>query len=141
MDCVFGLHTMLFEKMVRMDASPKRYTENSFDHLNRSSRPEYEKMRVLIEEWCGHVPDSERKELIRRFASGDDNAFHSAFLELYVHELLLVTGHIVTFHPEVSDVSKRPDFLATAADGSETIVECTVATEISSIDRAAQARI
>ena len=132
---------MIFSKKARTDTSPKSYSESTYSYLNRSARPEYDRIRTLIEGWCGHVPDDERHEFVQRITSGDDLAFHSAFLELYTHELLLATGHSVTFHPQLPGTSKRPDFLVTDGDGNEAIIECTVATEDSDSDRAAQARL
>ena len=132
---------MIFSQTTRTETSAKSYTESTFSHLDRSARPEYERIRALITEWCDRVPDDERHEFVQRITSGDDVAFHSAFLELYTHELLLATRHTVTFHPALPDTSKRPDFLATDASGNESIVECTVATEDSDADRAAQSRL
>ena len=132
---------MLFKQTTRTDESPKSCAESTYAHLDRSCRPEYERIRTLIEDWCARVPSLERNEFIQRITSGDDLAFHSTLLELYTHELLLSTGHDVRFHPEPPDTTRRPDFLAVAQDGSQTVVECTVATEDSDGERAAQARL
>ena len=74
---------------------------------------------------------------MNRFTSNRDVDFHSAFLELYIHELLRRTHHKVELHPGLPSIPRQPDFLATAEDGSECIVECTVATETSDRDRGA----
>jgi hypothetical protein len=111
-----------------------------YEYMDRTARPECAKVRELIEEWLSSVPEPERDEFIRRFQSCDDIAFHSAFLELYAHSLLRATHHSVEFHPRLAGTTKRPDFLAKGVDGRELIVECTVATEESAADRAAQAR-
>lgn len=132
---------MIFTQNARTDTSPKTHRESTFLHIDRSARPEYGRIRTLIEDWCSRVPETERHEFIQRIKSGDDLAFHSAFLELYTHELLLATRHSVVFHPKLTDTSRRPDFLATDSEGQELIVECTVATEDSDADRAAQARL
>ena len=132
---------MIFSQNSRTDTSPRSYTESTFAHLDRSACSEYGRIRSLIEEWCSRVPDDERHEIIRRITPGKDLALHSAFLELYTHELLLATGHSVTFHPVLLGTRKRPDFLVTDHDGNEAIIECTVATEESDSDRAAQARL
>ncbi len=132
---------MIFSQNIRTNTSPKSYTESIFLYLDRSARPEYGRIRALIEDWCNRTPEAERHEFIQRITSGDNLAFHSAFLELYTHELLLTTRHLVVFHPELTGTSKRPDFLATDPNGNKLIVECTVATEDSDADRAAQARL
>ena len=131
----------MFNNSIRTDASPKTYSESLFAFLDRSGRPEYEKVRVLISDWIAHVPPTERDDFVRRITSGQDVVFHSAFLELYVHELLTATGQSVTFHPELSGTKKRPDFRAVGSRAGKAIVECTVATEDSDKDRAAQARL
>jgi hypothetical protein len=132
---------MIFSQNVRTDTSPRNYTESTFAHLDRSARPACGRIRAQICDWCNQVPDSERREFVQRIRSSDDLLFHSAFLELYTHQLLLATRHSVVFHPELAGTSKRPDFLATDSDGREFFIECTVATEDSSTDRAAQARL
>ena len=135
------LKIMLFAQTIRTDSSPRGYTESAFAHLDRSARDECKAIRMQIENWCARVPESDRNEFIKRFTSGNDSAFHSAFLELYIHELLLTTGHHVLFHPDVPESTNRPDFRATDASGHETIVECTVASEESELERAAHARL
>jgi hypothetical protein len=132
---------MLFTRNQRTDSGPRRYTESMYEFLDRSARHEYEKIRTLLEDWCTRVPDTEHNEFIQRITSGDDHAFHAAFLEIYTHELLICTNHNIVIHPELSDSTKRPDFLASAQDGTECIVECTVATEESVKERAAKARL
>ncbi|MCD0458621.1 hypothetical protein [Roseiconus lacunae] len=132
---------MIFTQTIRKDTSPKSYTESTFSYLDRSSRPDCGRIRSLITDWCDRVPNDERHEFVQRIKSGDDIAFHSAFLELYTHELLLSTHHTVAFHPSLPGTTKRPDFLVTDNAGNEAIVECTVATEDSDADRAAQARL
>lgn len=132
---------MLFAQTIRTDSSPRGYSESAFAHLDRSARDECKAIRLLIENWYSRVPESGRYEFKKRFTSGNDSAFHSAFLELYIHELLLKTGHHVLFHPDVPESTKRPDFLATDASGHETIIECTVASEESDSERAANARL
>ena len=82
---------MIFSQNARTDTSPKNYSESTFAHIDRSARPEYGRIRAQISDWCNHVPDAERHEFVQRITSGDDLAFHSAFLELYTHQLLLAT--------------------------------------------------
>jgi hypothetical protein len=132
---------MLFTQNQRTDSGPRRYTESIYEFLDRSARQEYEKVRTVLEKWCASVPDAERNEFIQRLSSGADHAFHAAFLELYIHELLICMNHKVVFHPELLDSTRHPDFFATAQDGSECIVECTVATEESDKERSARARL
>ena len=87
---------MIFSASPRTDASPKDYSEPSYAHFNRRAGHDYDRMRDLIEAWAARLPQSAYVELQGRMQSGDNNEFDSAFFELYVHELLVRTGHAVT---------------------------------------------
>jgi hypothetical protein len=132
---------MLFSDIQRTDSSPKRYSESAFAHLNRRAREDYDRIRALVEQWFSHIPSGHQHEIHQRIRCGNDLEFHSAFLELYTHELLLETGHHVEIHPDLACTSRRPDFMATATDSSTTIIECAVATEETVEERNAQARL
>jgi hypothetical protein len=132
---------MLFSEFQRDDTGLRGYTEPAFTHLDRRAGPESDKVRSLIEAWLSHFPPDGRRELTARFRSLDDQAFHAAFFELYIHELLLLTGHTVALHPSLPDSLKRPDFSAECADHRPTIVEGTVLSETSTPDRSAEARV
>lgn len=107
---------MLFDDGPRVDTGPAAYSEGRFVYYNRSARPEVGRIRDLLERWLVAYPAKERPELVTRLRL-DGDAFDSAFLELFVHQLLLALGHEVEVHPEVGpDRLKRPDFLARERD-------------------------
>ncbi len=132
---------MLFSEMDRTDSSPRRYLEPTFSHLDRSARADFDRVRILVEQWFSHMPNQEQQEIQKRVRSDYDFQFHSAFLELYTHEFLLRTGHMVETHPNLACTDRHPDFLARAADSSLTIFECAVATEETAEERGTQARL
>jgi hypothetical protein len=103
----------VFDDRLRSDATPARYEESSFEFLNRVAGPFWEHPRALIEEWCSHLPDdAEYKDIRNRLRSRNDGQYNSAFLELYVHEVLRRTHHDVIIHPTLSHTTRRPDFYA-----------------------------
>jgi hypothetical protein len=132
---------MIFSNCERTEISPRRYSEPIFTHLDRSARLEFARIRQLIDAWFSHLPETCQTDVQARIRSGNDRAFHSAFLEIYIHELLTTTGHLVAVHPELPHTSKRPDFLATAIDSSATIFEAVVATETSAKEIGDSARL
>lgn len=128
----------VFSQSERSDSSAKGHSEKLFPFLDRSARPEVERIRSLIEQWFSHLPEEDAEELLPRLRSPEDFTFHSAFLELWTHELLISTGHSVEFHPATA-TTKRPVFKATAPDGSAAFYECVVSTEMSEAERAHEA--
>ena len=80
---------MLFSTVNRVDLGPKTSTESRYHFLNRSARPEYGRIRNLLESWAERIPSPEQAKFIREFSSGDDIQFHASLFELYVHELLV----------------------------------------------------
>lgn len=132
---------MLFSNTSRTNSEVREYSESAYAHLDRTARPAFQKVREMLESWANRLPSAEVGEFVQRLTSGDDLLFHSAVLELYMHELLMSTSHAVVFHPEIPGTTKRPDFLATTGNGDETVFECTVATEESSKKRSSNARL
>jgi hypothetical protein len=126
---------MLFSTTNRTDLGPKTNTESRYQFLNRSARPENGRIRDLLESWAEQIPPTEQAKFIREFSSGDDIQFHASLFELYVHELLLQSGHKIEIHPKLSGTNKRPDFRGQCPGDGIVYVECTVATEESVQDR------
>jgi hypothetical protein len=131
---------MIFTSRLRTDPSPRQYSEGSHAHLDRRAGPDFDHVRKQIELWASALPPSVFSKVQRRMQSGDEREFESVFFELYVHELLVKTGHSVTHHPVLGETTKRPDFLA-AAQGRTVIVEASVVTETAEADRANAARL
>lgn len=102
----------IFGSFERTDPSPARHGESLHAFLNRCSDPFFAAVRHTLEDWLGRVPLEHRRGLIGSFASARSNeAFMSAFWELYLHEMYLQCGYKVTIHPPLASTSKRPDFL------------------------------
>lgn len=131
---------MLFSTLVRTDASPRLHSESCYAHVNRRAGPEYDRVRNQIERWAARLVTPAYAEVQGRLQSGDDNDFDSAFFELYVHELLIKSGHTVVPHPTLLGTTKRPDFLASGSSG-DVIVEAKVVTEATNEERARDARL
>ncbi|WP_156223672.1 hypothetical protein [Pseudactinotalea suaedae] len=107
----------LFDDFKRTDATPATHQESSFEFLNRVAGDYWEHPRALMQEWLDRIPSAqEYDDLRQRFRSRDDEQFRSAFLELYLHEILVRAGYAVTIHPEVQGTGRRPDFLAERDD-------------------------
>ncbi|UIN31312.1 hypothetical protein [Microbacterium binotii] len=118
----------MFDAHARTNGAPATYEESSFEFLNRVSGTFWEHPRSLIEEWASHLAgDDDYADLRARLRSGDDRQYNSAFLELYLHEVLLRTGHSVTLHPTLPHTTRRPDFYA-ERDGVGFYLEAVVPT-------------
>ena len=102
---------MLFLTNNHSDDGPAPYGEPYFSYLNRSGRADSAHVRQTVEEWFERYPQEHKNEFRSRFRSNDDIGFLSCFFELYLHEILLQLGHVITVHPELLFGSgKRPDF-------------------------------
>jgi hypothetical protein len=121
---------------------PMAPDETAFGYLSRSTRPEAARVRDLIEDWISRYPEEHCTALVARLRSKIDDAHQSAFFELALHELLLVTGHvIVAIEPKLEHTPYSPDFLVQGPDGSRFYLEAVVATAKSAQAVAADKRL
>ena len=133
---------MLFNTYPRTDSSPKAIPESDFAFLNRSARPDIEKVRQLIERLVLQYPEVERAELVARIQSGNDTHFKSAVFELLLYVFLITLGFKLQLHPKLGNGSNsRPDFHVVTPDGGEFFLEAVLASVKDDVDPAAKARI
>lgn len=119
---------MIFTDYQRTDASPKTNRESDFAFLDRSARPEMERVRHYLEGLVGEYPQGERDELVARLKCGNDTHFKSAVFELALYTFLVRLGYALTPHPELPSGSKaRPDFHVTTPTGEEFYLEAVLA--------------
>lgn len=112
------------------NAAPKLGGETEFHFLDRSSRPEIDRVRAMVQQLAEEYPKAEISELVQRIRSGDDQNFHSSTFELLVYSILRRLGYSLLPHPPLDNGSnKRPDFLVTAPDGSQFYLEAVLASE------------
>lgn len=130
---------MIFDRAAREFHGPKPRIMSEFDYLNSSSRPEAERVRNLLEDWCFYYPSQGRAELISRLRSRNDVSHQSAVFELTLHELVRRGGAPVTLHPELPGARGRPDFLVQPPTGPSYYLEATSAFETG--DEAGQKRL
>ena len=132
----------LFDNIHRDSLGAARYSEPQFVYLDRSARPEAKLIRALLEDWFSHYPQSEAADLRARFRSSNDLQHHSAFFELFVHELLLKLGLHPQIHPALPQITtKHPDFLVESPSNKSFYMEAVVVANISEDEYAARARM
>ncbi len=112
---------MLFKSFERIDPTPCRYQEPTFDFYERHKSTAAARVRETIHTWLAGYPAELRAELCARFRV----EFESALYELFLHELFKRQGTAVRVHPDRGDKGKRPDFEVITATGS-VIVEATI---------------
>jgi len=133
---------MIFSDYQRTDTSPKTNRENDFAFLDRSARPEIERVRQFLEELVQQYPSEARAETTARIQSGNDTHFKSSVFELLLYAFLFRLGYSLRPHPELQNGSNaRPDFHVTAPTGEEFYLEAVLASPNDGTDPAAQARI
>jgi hypothetical protein len=120
--------TRLFDDVVRKDTSWSKYMESTFDFLNRTVRPNFERVREAVEGWFQRFPNDEKAELRARIRSDGCN---SALFELMLHELLLRLQCCPEIHPTVPNAEKRPDYLIVQPDRSRFYLEAASVSGVS----------
>lgn len=110
----------LFEEKERNNDAPKARTERLFSFYDRSSRPEFDDFRRLINQWVDELPASIITDISGRMRSDIDLGFDTALTEILIHASLTRLGFQLTPHPEITNTTRRPDFLI--CDGTGTPV-------------------
>jgi len=129
----------LFDEIDRDYTGPVLYSESGFRYLNRSARPEAERIRNLLEQWFDHFPPEDQDDLRARFLSKDDRQHLAAFFEFYLHELLLQSGFTAEVHPALSNKVTHMDFKVLKDREPLFYLEVTLAT-LSDVKASAKAR-
>lgn len=132
----------LFDTVERHDEGPAGYREPHFTYLNRSARPEVDRIREVLESWFARYPTQAQPDLGARFRSKSDPQYESAFFELFLHELLNRLGCRVRVHPKpAGGRATRPDFLVKSATGVRFYLEAAIATGESEAEAAQRSRV
>jgi hypothetical protein len=118
----------LFDQIGRTLDGGADFVIAAFDYTNLSARPEADRVRALVENMFSRYPQPGRVDLRARFRSADEEQHLGAFLELALHELMILAGCVVELHPTVPGSGRHPDFLVTPADGKAFYLEATLAT-------------
>lgn len=117
----------LFDEIERNDVRPKRDSQPAFAYLNSSARPPFEIMRSILDGWFSRFPDLAKGDLRKGFRSTTDSDHRSAFLELYLHELLACMGYRLEVHPELQGTHKHPDYVVVGQQRPLFYLEATLA--------------
>lgn len=120
--------TTIFDPSISRSSETKRQSETNFEFLERSDRPEIERVRNLIDRCVGSLPKEELDETVARIKSRE--GFQSICFELILFETLKSQGCEVVIHPELPNGSKKhPDFLVTDRNGDAYYLEAVLASE------------
>jgi hypothetical protein len=100
----------LFDSFERVDGHPARYTESSFEFLNRVDSPRWEQVRSDLEHWFAAFPAPHKADLRGRFRSAAPDQHWPAWWELYMFRLFDRLGYQIDVHPTLKQSRARPDF-------------------------------
>ena len=125
----------LFDEKLRNYTKPSRRAETTYSFLDRSSLPEFERVRRMLERWVERLPNKHQQKTVanmrhKRLGSAKDQAqFNAAFFELFLHEFLLGAGGEVIVEPIVDGLT--PDFrVAEELAGGSQVTYVVEATDI-----------
>ena len=123
----------MFDNKPRNEGKPGRRAETTYSFLDRSSKPEYERIRDMLERWAKRLPVKQQNEIVARMRHNSPGSrqkeiqFNAALFELFLHEFLRGTGGRVVVAPAISGLT--PDFEVTEeiSDGKQItyVVEAT----------------
>ena len=126
----------LFDDKPRNHKGPSRRAETTYSFLDRSSLPEFERIRAMLERWIGRLPKAHQRRAVAnmshrgRGSAKEESQFKSTFFELFLHEFLAGTGGKVQVEPEFDGLT--PDFAI--SDSSAAIGQFNFVVEASDID-------
>lgn len=103
----------LFDQLERAFTGPAKYSESSFDFLNRSARDSAKAVRTVLEECFHRFPAESQADLRGRLRSSDGRQSTAAFYELYLHEVARRLTFEIEPHPIVSSSNHHLDFKLT----------------------------
>jgi hypothetical protein len=63
----------IFDDIIREDTDPPHQDETAYAYLNRSGRPEADRVRQLVDDWLTHDPAHDRGSLVGRLRSVIDD--------------------------------------------------------------------
>lgn len=107
----------LFDDKSRDWTRPLLQPESTYSFLDRSSLPEYERLRCMLQRWVDRFPSEHQPHILGQLrhkghgSRANDRQFNAGFFELFLHEFLNGTGGRVEAQP--SHESRTPDFRVT----------------------------
>ena len=104
---------------------PAENTEGHFHYLNRSARPEWAKVRTLLDGWFAEYPLDHQHDLLGRIRD-DDTQHDAAYFELFLYTMFSRLGFAITIHPTSPTGKGNPDFLLVSQETPPFYVEATV---------------
>lgn len=123
----------LFDDKTRNYEGQSLRGESAYSFLDRSSLPEFERIRRMLERWVERLPEEHQKNFVARIrhkgsgSSKEEAQFNETFFELFLHEFFLGTTRDITIEPNI--FGRTPDFriIEELADGNqfEYVVEAT----------------
>lgn len=127
----------LFDSFERVDATPARYTERSFEFLNRVRSPWWHRVRHALEQWFADYPADHQADLRARFRSPRHNQHWPAWWELYLFRLFACLGYEIEVHPKLKGSNAKPDFYLLRGESAFYMEALTVLSGIVEEGRAA----
>ena len=106
---------------------PSGYSESEYAFLDRSGRPEFERVRSLMNQWFTEFPRCSRADLKGRIRSDDSRQHFGALSELFLHALFSRLEYEINVVPAGSDNESRPDFYLKSETLSDFDLEVTTA--------------
>ena len=115
----------LFDDKPRNYTKPALRAETTYSFLDRSSKPEFNRVRDMLERWVEQLPEKQQRDTVAKMrrnppgSSEDEIQFNAAFFELFLHEVLLGTGGEVVVEPMIDGLTPDLEVTEELADGSQ----------------------
>jgi hypothetical protein len=102
---------MLFDPTTAKGPEPKRHAESTYAFLNRAAGDDWERVRLLLEQWTRRIDPVAWRQTLSEFRNDDCLDGRSAFWELYLNEVFSRLGFDPLHHPALPNTAQTPDFL------------------------------
>ena len=119
---------LIFDDFERTYLGPAENAEGQFEYLNRSARPEWARVRAVMETWFADYPFEHRNDLVGRIRDDSDAQHNSAYFELFLYTVFSRLGFAITVHPDSPTGKGNPDFLMKSEDTLPFHLEAKVVT-------------
>lgn len=116
----------IFDPIERSDRRAQFNGESNFSFYNRIGGEYWQQGRDLLQTWADAIEvDRDYNETRSAPRGSDDAQWRSAYLELYLHEVLRRTFSRLTVHPDLAGRTRHPDFLV-SMPGMDLYLEATL---------------
>ncbi len=106
------MNLKLFNSERKENCNEKKKNDSEYCCLLESDSSEITKVKFRLQKWFNRFPENINCEVYRRFIANEIGVHRGALFELYLHEMLFLSGYDIKIHPDIENEENTPDFYA-----------------------------